>query len=53
MVATGFEWEIADDIKNGGLNKYVIKPVGYLPYRIACFLGQKSFQAVLMLVLAD
>lgn len=41
MVSTGFEWEVADDVKNGGLNKYIVKPVGYYQYRISCFLGAK------------
>ncbi len=41
LLRTGFEYEINDDIKNGGLSKYVIRPVGYLPYRLSCFLGQK------------
>lgn len=41
FVSAGFEWEISDDIKNGGLNKYIIKPIGYFQYRVSCFLGQK------------
>lgn len=41
MVSTGFEWEVADDVKNGGLNKYIVRPIGYYQYRISCFLGAK------------
>ena len=41
LLKTGFEYEINDDIKNGGLSKYVIRPIAYLPYRLSCFLGQK------------
>ncbi len=41
LLRTGFEYDINEDIKNGGLSKYVIRPVGYLPYRLSCFLGQK------------
>ncbi len=41
MISTGFEWEVADDVKNGGLNKYIVKPIGYYQYRISCFLGAK------------
>jgi ABC-2 type transport system permease protein len=41
LLKTGFEYEINDDIKNGGLSKYVIRPIQYLPYRLSCFLGQK------------
>ena len=41
LLRTGFEYDINEDIKNGGLSKYVIRPVGYLPYRLFCFAGQK------------
>jgi ABC-2 type transport system permease protein len=41
LLKTGFEYEINDDIKNGGLSKYVIRPMEYMPYRLSCFLGQK------------
>jgi len=41
LLRTGFEYDINEDIKNGGLSKYVIRPVGYLPYRLCCFVGQK------------
>lgn len=41
LLRTGFEYEINDDIKNGGLSKYVVRPIEYLPYRLSCFLGQK------------
>lgn len=41
LLKTGFEYEINEDIKNGGLSKYVIRPIAYLPYRLSCFLGQK------------
>jgi ABC-2 type transport system permease protein len=41
LIRTGFEYEINDDIKNGGLNKYIVRPVGYFPYKLSCFIGQK------------
>ena len=41
LLKTGFEYEINEDIKNGGLSKYVVRPIQYLPYRLSCFLGQK------------
>ncbi len=46
LVRTSFEYEVNDDIKNGGLSKYVIRPMGYLPYRMSCYLGQKAGQFV-------
>jgi ABC-2 type transport system permease protein len=51
FTAGGFEWEIADDVKNGGLSKFIIRPVGYIKYRISSFLGTKSVQALIMLVI--
>lgn len=51
VVAAGFEWEVAGDVKNGGLDKYIIKPIDYFQYRISCFLGQKTIQLTIMLLL--
>lgn len=42
--ATGFEWEIASDIKDGGLSRFLIQPVSYLPYRLVSFFGSKLVQ---------
>ena len=42
LLKTGFEYDINEDVKNGGLSKYVVRPIGYLPYRLSCFLGQKT-----------
>lgn len=49
LVSTGFEYEVNEDIKNGGLNKYIVKPVGYFPYRLCCFAGSKIFASVIIL----
>jgi ABC-2 type transport system permease protein len=46
LVATGFESEIADDIKLGGLNKFLTQPVSYAIYRFMTFLGGKMTQLV-------
>lgn len=43
FLSTGFEWEMNDDIKNGGLNKYIVKPINYCYYRGACFFWRKIF----------
>lgn len=51
LIRTGFEYDINDDIKNGGLNKYLVKPVDYFTYRLSCFIGQKLIQTLLMLLL--
>lgn len=51
LVAGGFEYGILDDIKNGGLSKFIIKPIGYLRYRFACFLGERAFYFCVILLL--
>lgn len=51
LVATGFEWEMLNDIKNGGLSKFIIKPIGYFQYRLSCFIGDKSFNFILSLII--
>ncbi len=42
LAGTGFEWEMNSDIKMGGLNKYLIRPMGYKGYQFFRFLGQKA-----------
>ena len=41
IVYTGFEYEIMDDVKNGRYSKFLVQPVGYFPYRLASFFGNK------------
>ena len=41
IVRTGFEYEIMDDVKNGRYSKFLVQPVGYFPYRLASFFGNK------------
>lgn len=41
LVGTGFEGEMNHDIKMGGLNKYLVRPVEYKKYQFFRFLGQK------------
>lgn len=41
LIATQFEHQIADDIKNGGLNKYLIKPISYFGYRLVSFSARR------------
>ena len=48
LLRTGFEYEISDDIKTGGLNKYIIRPIYHFPYRLALFLGSRTVQTGLM-----
>lgn len=41
LVSAGFEWEVNSDIKNGGLNKYLVRPVAYRNYCLSSVMGQK------------
>lgn len=52
IVSTGFEWEIQEDIKNGGLNKFIVQPIGYFMYRISSFLGMKALQILALIILS-
>lgn len=49
LVSTGFEFEAAQDIKDGGLSKYLVQPIRYLPYRLSAFVGQKCVQLAFLL----
>lgn len=52
LTRTGFEYDMVDDIKNGGLDKFIVRPVGYFQYRMATFIGNKLAQfAVLFIVM--
>lgn len=41
LAGTGFEGEMNEDIKMGGLNKYLVRPVDYKWYQFFRFIGQK------------
>ena len=41
IVRTGFEYEIMDDIKNGKFSTFLVQPLGYFPYRLCRYFGQK------------
>ncbi|WP_379128442.1 ABC transporter permease [Paenibacillus sp. sgz500958] len=54
LVATGLEYDINHDIKSGGLNKFLVRPIGYFPYKICVYLGGKvlSFAITLIILLS-
>jgi len=49
VLATGFEWEIAADIKSGTLDRFIVKPISYAYYRVSCFLGKKFVQMIVLI----
>lgn len=52
VMATGFEWEISADIKNGGLSRFLVQPIKYLPYRMMKFFGQKLMQLLMVSIIS-
>lgn len=48
IFSTGFEGEINNDIRNGGLSKYVIQPISYFFYRIYRFIGEKLVHLIIV-----
>jgi ABC-2 type transport system permease protein len=51
LVRTGFEYDINEDIKGGGLDRYLVKPMNYFGFRLTAFLGDKSVQSTFMAAL--
>jgi ABC-2 type transport system permease protein len=46
ITTTGFEWDIAFDIKNGTFSRFLVQPIGYLPYRVMDFFGYKIIHLI-------
>lgn len=54
LVSISFVGEVNNEIKQGGFAKYLVRPVRFLPYQGACFLGEKIMNlifATLLMVL--
>ncbi len=54
IVRTGFEYDIMDDVKNGKFSRFLVQPLGYFPYRLLAFYGQKlpNLTIILMVMAA-
>ncbi|OAS21836.1 ABC transporter permease [Paenibacillus oryzisoli] len=50
IVITNMDHEMAVDIKNGNLNKYLVQPLHYLRFRISHLFGQKLLFFSLMII---
>jgi len=48
FVVTGIENMVNDDIHTGGLSAFIVKPVHYIPFRLAQAVGQKFASTVTM-----
>ena len=51
LVHTGFEYDIMEDIKSGKYSTFLVQPLGYFPYRLSAYLGQKLPNLGMVLVL--
>jgi ABC-2 type transport system permease protein len=51
IVRTGFEYEIMDDIKSGKFSRFLVQPLGYFPYRLASYFGNKLPNQVIILLI--
>jgi ABC-2 type transport system permease protein len=51
LVRTGFEYEIMDDVKSGKFSKFLVQPLGYFPYRLSSYFGNKLPGQVMILLI--
>ncbi len=52
IVRTGFEYEIMEDVKSGKFSKFLVQPLGYFPFQLASYFGQKlPGQAMILIIL--
>jgi ABC-2 type transport system permease protein len=51
IVRTGFEYEIMDDVKSGKFSKFLVQPLGYFPYRLASYFGNKVPNLTIVLII--
>jgi ABC-2 type transport system permease protein len=51
IVRTGFEYDIMDDVKNGKFSKFLVQPLGYFPFRMCNYLGQKLPNLAMILII--
>jgi ABC-2 type transport system permease protein len=48
LVRTGFEYDLNDDIRSGGLDRFLVKPIDYFGFRMAQFAGSKAAETAFM-----
>ena len=51
FVMTQLEHTIAEDIKSGGLNAYLVRPVSYFGYRLSAYAGSRVVSDSVLIVL--
>jgi len=50
ITRASFEYEMADDVKMGGISRFLVAPVSYFGYRLCAFLGANAVNLSLALV---
>jgi ABC-2 type transport system permease protein len=48
LTRAGFEYDLNGDIRSGSLDRYLVKPMSYMGFRLFSFLGDKAGQSALM-----
>ncbi len=51
LIVSSFIWEVNEDIKQGRLSKYLVKPIDYITYQGSCFMGEKIVAFILSIIL--
>lgn len=52
LVMTQLEHTIAEDIKSGGLNAYLVRPISYFGYRLSAYAGSRVIPDTVLIGLA-
>ena len=52
ITATDFQYDVAFDIKEGTLNRFLTQPIAYFPYRVMDFMGRKAFQLTIIIAIS-
>jgi len=52
VTTTDFEYEIADDIREGSLNRFLVQPIAYFPYRVFRFMGRKALHMIIIIAVS-
>ncbi|WP_088547201.1 ABC transporter permease [Paenibacillus aquistagni] len=50
LVMTHLEHTIAEDIKSGGLNTYLVRPVSYFGYRLSAYMGSRVVSDTILII---
>jgi len=52
ITQTNFQEDIMFDIMEGNMNRFFVQPIGHLPYRVIGFLGRKTVQFIMVILIS-